>query len=104
MLIFTLPGFFTGYGQQHQKDGNTPLHLLKPNYPVNQVTVYLETEGMNLPDYYGEKQYGYYYAPGLQYARGKATFDASLQLPLAQQVPISLTRRWAGLIGVRYIL
>lgn len=80
------------------------LPFLKPNYPVNQVTVYLETEGLNLPDYYGEPQYGYYYAPGLQYARGKATFDASLQLPLAQQVPISLTRRWAGLVGVRYIL
>lgn len=80
------------------------LPLLKPSYPVNQVTVYLETEGLNLPAHGNMQQYGYYYAPGLQYARGKATLDASLQLPLAQQVQASLSRRWAALVGVRYIL
>ena len=81
------------------------LPLLKPSYPVNQVTVYLETEGLNLPaSATGTARYGFYYAPGLQYARGKATLDASLQLPLAQQVQASLSRRWAALLGVRYIL
>jgi hypothetical protein len=80
------------------------LPLLRPSYPVNQVTVYLETEAMNLPAHHSLRQYGYYYAPGLQYARGRATFDASLQLPIAQQIHASMARRWVGLLGIRFIL
>jgi hypothetical protein len=101
-------GYLHAYTDAHMRNLSykfgVGLPLLKPTYPVNQVTVYLETEGLNLRAVGGQRQYGYYYAPGLQYARGKATFDASLQLPIAQQVHASLARQWTGLVGFRYIL
>ena len=101
-------GYAHSYGGTHlnqlQYKLGAGLPLLKPTYPVNQITVYLETEGINLPAHHGETQYGYYYAPGLQYARGKFTFDLALQLPLAQRLQASLHRNWTGLAGARMIL
>lgn len=82
------------------------LPLLKPKYPVKQVNLYFEWEGMNLAQHAGEAQYGYYYAQGLQYARHKNTLEASFQFPIAQQlssVP-GMNRQWMMLLGARRVL
>jgi hypothetical protein len=82
------------------------LPLLKPSYPVNQINLYFETEGINLASHEGQSQYGYYYAQGLQYARGIYTFDLSVQFPIAQSYHDVLTfeRRLWTLIGMRVII
>jgi hypothetical protein len=80
--------------------------LLKPVYPVNQLNLYCEFEGMNLPKHLGINQYGYYYAQGLQYARGVYTFDFSVQFPLSQQFHGvgTFERRVWTLIGTRVVI
>jgi hypothetical protein len=101
-------GYSVMYGGAHLNNLNYKfgigLPLLKPTYPVNQVTVYLETEGQNFKQHHGKSQYGYFVAPGLQYARKRFTFDLSVQVPLAQQLQPSLFRKWSGLVGARVIL
>ena len=82
------------------------LPLLKPIYPVNQINLYFEFEGMNLPKHINVNQYGYYYAQGLQYARKKYTFDFSVQVPIAQQfhgTPTFERKLWT-LVGARMII
>ncbi len=82
------------------------LPLLKPTYPVNQINLYFEFEGMSLPKHNGVSQYGYYYAQGLQYALGRYTFDLSVQFPISQQfhgTPTFERKRWM-LIGARMII
>lgn len=82
------------------------LPLLKPAYPVNQVNLYFEFEGMNLPTHFGAGQYGYYYAQGLQYARGIVTFDLSVQFPLAQSFHgvSTFERKLWTLVGMRVVI
>ncbi|MBK9257329.1 MAG: hypothetical protein IPM42_17805 [Saprospiraceae bacterium] len=82
------------------------LPLLKPSYPVNQINLYFETEGINLASHEGQSQYGYYYAQGLQYAKGIYTFDLSVQFPLAQSFHDVLTfeRGLWTVIGMRVII
>lgn len=82
------------------------LPLLKPVYPVNQVNLYFELEGMNLPRHHGISRFGYYYAQGLQYARGRFTFDLSVQFPISQQFHGTQTfeRRCWTLVGARMII
>lgn len=82
------------------------LPLLKPVYPVNQINLYFEFEGMNLPRHNGANQYGYYYAQGLQYAKGRFTFDLSVQFPISQQfhgTPTFERKLWT-LVGARMII
>lgn len=82
------------------------LPLLKPTYPVNQISLYFEFEGMNLSKHNGLSQFGYYYAQGLQYARGRYTFDLSVQFPISQQfhgTPTFERRLWT-LVGARVII
>lgn len=101
-------GYALMYGGSHLNNlaykFGVGLPLLKPRYPVNQVTVYLESEGMNFPTHHEEAQFGLFTAPGLQYARGRFTFDFSFQFPLAQNLQPSLQRKWSGLAGARMIL
>lgn len=80
--------------------------LLEPTYPVKQFNLFIETEGLHLPAAEGRAQYGLYAAPGIQYARGRYTFDASVQFPITQQLNGSpgLERRLATLVGFRVIL
>ncbi len=82
------------------------LPLLESAYPVKQVNLYFETEGINLRDFEGDAQYGYYYAQGLQYAIGRFTYDLSVQFPLTQQLQGSpgMERRISALLGFRVIL
>lgn len=82
------------------------LPLLQPIYPVNQINLYFEFEGMNLPKHFNVRQYGYYYAQGLQYAKRRYTFDLSVQLPIAQQfhgTPTFERKLWT-LLGARVII
>jgi len=82
------------------------LPLLKPVYPVNQINLYFELEGMNLPKHHGISRFGYYYAQGLQYAQGKFTFDLSVQFPISQQfhgTPTFERKLWT-LVGARMII
>ncbi len=82
------------------------LPLLKPVYPVNQINLYFEFEGVNLPRHNGANQYGYYYAQGLQYAKGRFTFDLSVQFPISQQfhgTPTFERKLWT-LVGARMIV
>ncbi|TVR82036.1 MAG: hypothetical protein EA409_05705 [Saprospirales bacterium] len=78
--------------------------LLEPSFPVNQINVYLEAEGMNMGSHEGESQYGYYLAPGIQYARGRYTFEASLQFPVSQQMHGGYQRDWWLMAGARRLL
>ena len=82
------------------------LPVLEPTYPVKQLNLYVETAGLHLPNFEGAAQYGLYAAPGIQYARGRYTFDASVQFPLTQQLGGSpgLQRNLAILAGARVIL
>ncbi len=82
------------------------LPLLEPIYPVKQLNLFVETEGMHLPRFEGDAQYGLYAAPGIQFAKGRYTFDASVQFPLNQQLQGSpgLERRLQTLVGFRVIL
>lgn len=82
------------------------LPLLKPVYPVKQVNLYFEWEGLNPKKQGGDSQYGYYYSQGIQYARLKNTFEAAVQFPLAQELPHlpTLQRNLLVLVGARRVL
>lgn len=77
------------------------LPLLKSSYPVNQVNLYFEY------------QYSWFttlnehlllYAQGLQYARGRITVEAAVQLPLVQSISEERRRNYSVFLGTRYIL
>jgi hypothetical protein len=73
-------------------------------YPVEQLNLYFEFEGMNLPKRLDQKQYAYYYAQGIQLAKGIYTYDLSLQVPIKQEVTFSLQRNFLVLLGMRVII
>lgn len=77
------------------------LPLLKPVYPVKQVTLYFEYEGITISRY---DHFAVFYAQGLQYAWNRWTFDVSAQWPLKQDLPIGLQRNFSVLTGARFIL
>jgi len=85
--------------------------LLKPSYPVNQLNLYLETEGFTMmPVQHNEHTYrmqsALFYAPGIQYAINKWTFDLSVQLPLYQDLPDNplWERDFSVIAGFRIII
>ncbi len=78
------------------------LPLLKPVFPVKQLTLYFEYEGMYMRD--GRDHYALLYAQGIQWARKRWTFDASVECALAQHMPPSYTRRWGLLLGTRVVI
>jgi hypothetical protein len=96
----------TGHFNQWVYKLGFAIPLLKPTYPVNQINFYNEFEGNNFLDHAGKSQYGYYYAPGIQYAFRQFTFEASVQVPIKQQFH-DLTqferRRWT-LFSMRFII
>ena len=79
------------------------LPLLKPVYPVNQINLYFEYEQKYLPASNG---YAVLYAQGLQYAKGRVTVEAAVQVPLYQNddIPFFHQRRYSLLFGSRFIL
>lgn len=85
--------------------------LLEPSYPVKQLNIYLETEGFLMPKYKHEEhaypvQSAFFYAPGIQYAINKFTFDLSVQMPVYQDLKwVPLMRRDFSIIaGFRVII
>lgn len=77
------------------------LPLFKPTYPVNQLNLYFEYASEWL---LGRDEYRLLYAQGIQYAVGKLTLDAAIQLPLIQDAPESDKFNYAVFLGTRYIL
>jgi hypothetical protein len=78
--------------------------LLEPTYPVKQINIYTEFEGVNMKKHQGKTAFGYYFAPGLQYAKGLYTFDVSYQFAIKQQLIESFQRKSSLLLSVRRIL
>ncbi|MFN7115903.1 MAG: hypothetical protein ACK4TA_03840 [Saprospiraceae bacterium] len=85
------------------------LPLLKPTYPVNQLNLYFEYEGVYMTGFlhngihdYGA-QYGIYFAQGIQYAIKQWTIDFSVQVPLSQEMPEHMARKVNVLSGFRFI-
>jgi hypothetical protein len=77
------------------------LPLMKPAYPVKQVTLYFEYEGKWMP---GIDAYAAYFAQGIQYAFRSYALELSLQMPLVQQVPDFFRRDIALMIGGRFVI
>jgi len=75
------------------------LPLLKPIYPVKQINLYFEYAYNARP---GVNERELLYAQGVQYAKGRLTMEAAIQIPLYQKV-----NRYAlntnFLLGTRYI-
>ncbi|TVQ42690.1 MAG: hypothetical protein EA362_12715 [Saprospirales bacterium] len=78
--------------------------LLEPSFPVNQINVYLESEAMTMGRHEGSAAYAFYLAPGLQYARGKYTFEATWQFPVTQKLLFEYERNWSFRFGGRMLL
>ena len=79
------------------------LPLLKPVYPVNQINLYFEYQQNIMPQSGGHQVL---YAQGVQYAKGRVTVEAAVQVPLLQndRIPEFHKRRYSLLFGTRYIL
>lgn len=76
------------------------LPLLKPKYPVNQLNLYFEY-GL---DYNTQQDYTKInMAQGIQYAKGRLTVEAALQLPLYQRNVTHHAMNSNILLGTRYI-
>jgi hypothetical protein len=77
------------------------LPLLKSTYPVNQINLYFEYNAnwqINLD------RYNLLYAQGIQYARGRFTFETAIQVPLAQKEIIERERTVSFFFGTRIII
>jgi len=76
------------------------LPLLKPTYPVKQINLYfeyaanwrIETDGFEM-----------LFAQGVQYAKGRLTLEAAVQLPLVQKNLSQFALNSNLLLGTRYI-
>ncbi len=76
------------------------LPFLKPTYPVNQLNLYFEYASNWEPE---TGNYRMLYAQGIQYAKKQLTVEASVRLPLVQNVPDGMEYRYGILLGARYI-
>jgi hypothetical protein len=74
------------------------LPLLRPIYPVKQINVYFEYDNV----WHTERDdYELLYATGLQYAVGRFTIEAAVQVPV---VKATFSRKNSILFGARYII
>ena len=76
------------------------LPLLKPKFPVRQVNLYFEYTGNWLVEQDARE---ILYAQGVQYARGRMTFEAALQWPISQTIDRIERRKYSLLLGTRLI-
>lgn len=77
------------------------LPLLKQVYPVNQINLFFEY----VTNYYPIiEEYNILYSQGIQYAKGKVTIEAAVQVPLVQEVSIVAPRKYSLFFGSRYII
>lgn len=76
------------------------LPLLKPTYPVKQINLYFEYSS----NWRMEKDaYEMLYAQGIQYAKGRLTLEAAVQVPLIQSNMEEFELNSNILLGTRYI-
>lgn len=76
------------------------LPLLRPSYPVNQLNLYFEYQS----SWYTEiDDYKLLYAQGIQYAKGKFTFEAAVQFPLLQDTDRVPELEQSFFLGTRYV-
>ena len=76
------------------------LPLLKPVYPVKQINVYFEYQSSWFVE---NNDYALFYAQGIQYAKGRMTFEMSVQFPLIQYLPSQKQRQFSTFFGTRYV-
>ena len=84
---------------QHKMSVGIP--FLKPNYPVKQINLFCETQSNW---FLGLNQYNVLYAQGLQYAKGKWTFEIAYQFPVYQSNHFLHQRDYSLYIGSRIII
>lgn len=77
------------------------LPLLKPTYPVNQINLFFEYSGYLMTQ---ANNYQLLFAQGIQYAKGKYIIEASIQLPMVQNMPELEKHKSSLFIGGRYVL
>lgn len=77
------------------------LPLLKPSYPVNQVNLYFEYVANWYPNI---SENSFFYAQGIQYAKGRLTFETAIQFPIVQNTSIIQTRQYSFFFGTRYVI
>jgi len=102
-------GLSTEVGYNMVPDGNfdearlklgVGLPLLKPVYPVNQINLYFEY-AMNWR--HVQDAFEILYAQGIQYAKGRLTLEAAVQIPIHQQGTGIFGLKSNLLLGTRYI-
>ena len=77
------------------------LPLKKPVYPVNQVNLFFEYQS----SWFTEREdFLMLFAQGIQYAKGRLTVEAAVQVPIIQSLPENLKREYSIFFGTRYIL
>ncbi len=76
------------------------LPLLKPTYPVNQINLYFEYQSSWFTSL---NKYLLMYAQGIQYAKGRLTVEAAIQLPLIQTISEEKQRNFSLFLGTRYV-
>jgi hypothetical protein len=77
------------------------LPLLKPSYPVNQINLYFEYQNSWFTE---REEFLMLFAQGIQYAKGRLTVEAAVQVPLIQSLSESPDRKYSIFFGTRYIL
>ena len=77
------------------------LPLLKPSYPVNQLNLYFEYQ---MGWFTEPNDLILLYAQGIQYAKGRVTVEAAIQLPLVQTIPSTKKRKYSLFLGTRYFI
>jgi len=77
------------------------LPLLKPSYPVKQLNLYFEYQNRW---FFQQNEYQFLYAQGMQYAKGRMTFETAFQWPLLQKMPLQQTIQYSWFLGFRYVI
>ena len=77
------------------------LPLKKPTYPVDQVNLFFEYQ---TSWFVQRDKFLMLFAQGIQYAKGRLTVEAAVQMPLVQTLPEILQRKYSIFFGTRYIL
>jgi len=77
------------------------LPLLRPTYPVNQLNLYFEDQSSWFVE---QDEYLMLYAQGIQYARGRYTIEAAVQVPLVEDRVFARQRDYSLFFGTRIIL
>ncbi len=76
------------------------LPLLKSTYPVNQINLYFEYQNSWFTE---ANDFLMLYSQGIQYAKGRNTFEVAIQLPIVQIIATENKRKFSLFLGTRYV-